>query len=326
MHSLGIPSPKITTKGVELNALGIRINISMPSDLVAQLIDRSGMFLPLGGEKTSRTAEPVEVNVTRGSPSLIIDGKRADFTSNADDGTIVTDTLIIASRLMEKALNELGIFSIAASSVSYDKGAVLLLGPYGSGKTTTAVYLCLKDPMIGYVSGNRIFIDQRSGTVVYGMDSVSMKAGSVIHEFPALGVNLPRGLDLDPRNIDPSRLVQTSKITSSSSKLGLTRADFPLKLKAIALMRKLDSDFVMFEPEKIGDSEILFMYSAICEYSESRYVIIGQRLLFPDIFTQELKMARLDYAEQLIRGTPVVYVEGRLDDMAQGIRKLLIRY
>ncbi len=325
MQSYRNPGSKIATQNVEFSALGVRISISIPSDLAASLMEKSAIFLPIDGDKTPRAVEPIEINVMRGSPGLRVDGKSAVFVSNADDNSIVTDTLIIASRLLEKVLNEHGVFTMHAASVSYDGRAVLLLGPYGGGKTTAAVHLCLKDHTIGYVTGGRVFLDAGSGNVLYGMDTISMRTGSVINEFRAVDADLPRKLGLDPQRIPPSQYVDASRIYFGSSKLGLNRANFPLSVGAIALIRKFEGNFVMFKPEHAGSPEILALHAALCEYSEKGYVMLGPRLHFPDIFTQELKSERLNYAERLAEEVPVVYVEGRLEDVSMALRGLLLR-
>jgi hypothetical protein len=313
-------------KIVQQEVLGVNLKLSAPADLMKLLLRKCETFLPTGVNTNvdlGATNGAVHVSVKRGKPKLCIRGSSATFSSIARDESVTTDTLITASRLIEVQLNKRGIFCMNAGAVSYGDQAVLLLGPYGAGKTSTAVRLCLGNNKIHYITGNRIFLDSKNNEILGGMDSCSLRLSSIAGEFVDVAEKLPEQLGIDTGLMDASQFIQTGRYSFNSAQIGLTRATFPVKVKAIALITKMDRAFLSFYPAPGGPSEILQLHGALCEYSEKGYVMLGPRLFFPDIFSKDLKAARLDYAVRIAETIPMVYMEGRLRDICSNIEAQL---
>ncbi len=316
------PLMATTAEKVRFKPFGIELRVNAPEDLHSELLDKSAIYLPLGVSYNIATTQQIEINVERGAPRLEIENFKANLTSDSKNNSIVSDTLLIASRLLEKALNQNGIFSMHASGVSYNGKAVLILGPYGSGKTTTAFNACMKNYTIRYVTGNRPFLKTSTNEILYGMNShASLQRSSLVSE---LGIRSDALASMHiNKGDDPSVTIQSSRVVIDPSAFGVQISSFPLDLEALVMVRKSHRDLVSYEPGTISEREIMAIYYALCEYSESIYVMFGPRLIFPNILSEEEKRKRFEYAERLSKSTRIIYAEGKLNDLSAYITKLL---
>jgi len=306
---------------VQLRPFGVNLRVDFPPGLEMEAANKSQVYLPMCSPYFA-IPQAVKVSVKRGEPNLTIDGYKAQFTSNTEDSSMVADALLIASRLVEKALNQNNIFSMHASSISYEGKAVLLVGAYGSGKTTTAINLCMNDKTIGYVTGNRPFLQNSSNKVLYGMGHISVSTSSLVEELHIKRDTLEK-IGFNQKSSTPYQAIQASRTHFDASVLDITRADFPLDLKAVILIRKSHRDFVSFMPDVAGEQEVRVLHSALREYSEKNYVLMGPKIILPDIFTEAEKHARLEYAIHVAKSVPILYAEGTLDALSTFVRKLL---
>jgi hypothetical protein len=267
----------------------------------------------------------IEVTVEMGSPKLQINGSSAELHLSSDNSNeMASDAVFLVSKLLEKSLNENGIFSAHASAVSFGKNGILLLGPSGAGKTTTAIYSCLDNKSIKYVTGNRAFLDSKTNKIIQGIPDFSLRSSSVFDEYTKF--NLSQRLNLSKNTFSCSQKLQNFKMAFSPSQFGIEVGKVPLNLRAILLVRKMNSNFVKFEPEKSGKEELMNVYSSLCEFSEILpSVIVGAKLHYPDIFDAKIKTERLNFAESLVKTIPVIYAEGRLSDLSKFIGGLLRR-
>lgn len=323
MHDKISTQSTLKAEPVELSSFGVKLRISVPQDLETRLLRKSSMYFPIdGSEKIALKAQPIEVTVKRGEPRISIQDSHAIFVSNSGDDSIVADALLITSRLLEKTLNQNGIFTLHASGVSYNGKAILLLGSYGSGKTTTALNICINDKEIGYITGNRPYIQMGDNKVVYGMGHVSLGTSSLVEELH-IGNDYLKKIGFDPSHQTPYQAIHASRTYFDYSVLDITRATFPLDLKAVILIKKSPRELVSFKLDAAGDKEKRAIYSALREYSEKNYVMIGPKLILPDITTDVEKRTRLDYAVQLAGSIQFLYAEGTLNALTSFISSFL---
>ncbi|MCL4381171.1 hypothetical protein M1141_02745 [Candidatus Marsarchaeota archaeon] len=322
MQSKTIESVRDTDKTIiRLKPFGVDLRVDLPIELKSQFTRKCPIYLPMNNVCLT-TPQVIEINVAWGKPSLTIEEYKATFKSNATDSMIVADTLLIASRLVEKVLNQNNIFSLHASSLSYNNQAVLLIGAYGSGKTTTAVNLCMKDKTIGYVTGNRPFLQNSNNKILYGMGHISVCTSSLVEELHIKDEVL-KNIGFNSKNTNPYYAIQASRISFDASILNITKACFPLNLKAIIFVKKSDREFVLFKSDRTNERDIMAIYYALREYSEKNYVMIGPKIILPDIVTEQEKYIRLEYAEKLAKSTPIIYAEGKLDALSSFVKSIL---
>ncbi len=312
---------KKQTTTLDLNLLGVRTAITIPAKIEDHFNDQLTKYLPIC-EETSQNYKISEVqlkiNIRQGNPRLRIDDDTATFYSNSNTKTLVVDSVFLVSKLLEKALNKKGIFSLHASGLSYGENGVLIVGPTGSGKTTTAVFTCLQDKTIGHVSGNRVFLDSNSHEIIYGIDRFSLRKTSILNEFKRFHV--AKRVGLNTNNIAKGQLAHADKVSLTSAYLGIKRAKFPLKLERIIIIQKMDNELVTFDARKGGNTELLTVYSALTEFSERvPCMMVGPKILFPEVFGEQLKAKQLRFAVELTKTIPITYVGGGLMEISKFI-------
>ena len=303
---------------------GIGVHLRLPEDAYPQFKSKLVQFLPEGQLiHWKKGSTDIDINVTYGSESLEVNGYSVRFSAPATSDQLAMNAVLMTSRLIEKKLNEIGTFSMHGSAVSYGDECVLIIGPSGAGKTTAAVYTCMLDKELAYAAGNRIFLDSKKGTVIEGVRKSSLRLSSILNEFNEFQTLLIRE-SIKNSNPDTNSMVQTNRISVSPDQLGIRESSYPLKVKAIIIFRKIDSDLHVFEKKQNGDAELLALYTALSEYSSHIPVILtGTLIPYPDNFSDILKRKRAYFSNQLLTSTPVIYIEGRLPEVARHIAQYL---
>ncbi|MCW6161011.1 MAG: hypothetical protein LVQ97_02395 [Candidatus Micrarchaeales archaeon] len=320
--------PKNKTKQRLIDAgfdlFGVGVHLKLPEDMYQKFQSTFTQFLPevqfIAGKKLSID---IDINIAYGPRSLKVNGYSVRFSAPADLDRIVIDAVLITSRLIEMKLNKKGIFSIHGSAVSYGDECVLIIGPSGAGKTTTAVYTCMLDKELAYAAGNRIFVDSKDMRVIGGVKKSSLRLGSIRNEFNEFQ-NLQTKESIKSGNLDTDSAVQVNRISVWPSQLGICESGYPLRVKAVIILRKMDSNLCVLEKKGKTDSELLAFYTALSEYSERMPAILMSALIpYPDEVSYTLKKKRLYFSNQFLASKPVIYIEGRLPEIARSIKQYL---
>ena len=180
---------------------------------------------------------------------------------------MATDSIALASSLLERSLNRIGIFSLHASGIAYDGRGVLLIGPNGSGKTTTAVYSCMKHPEVNYITGNRAFLDPNNLEILEGIDKFSVRNNNLLDELRPF-VSVPE---------------QKGRTYLHSEQVGINRANFPVKIKAIMVLTGRGIPLFTHSPKKNSENELVSLYDAVEMFGERRQVMFGSVAPYPEI-------------------------------------------
>ena len=126
----------------------------------------------------------LEITVSRGTPSIRHnrDYSKVYLSEECDAVRVAADATIVTSRFLERVLNQQSVFSVHGCGISYGGKSILFIGETGAGKTTTGLYACLSDPEIGFIGGNRIFLNS-DNEIIGGVRSISVRICSLTTEF-----------------------------------------------------------------------------------------------------------------------------------------------
>jgi hypothetical protein len=190
--------------------------------------------------------------------------------------------------------------------------AVVIIGPGGSGKTTSAVYTCMLDKTICFMSGNRIFVQ---GTkVVSGVSGVRLRAGSLKLELGLRGPSVPSHLGF-----------YDTKVSLTPEEIGLSNnPKYPIKLGKIIIAKKFEKAITVQKLNTSNEDQMneafLNLYSSTSEFSENfPNFLLGPKIPYPDLFTNRLRTARISFIKGLLRSVDVVKVEGKLEEISSYI-------
>ena len=295
---------------LDCSLVGVNFRLDMPKDLHPLFLKDCLNYL--SNLKKADGKPSVTFHISRGPPNLVVNDDKILLVNNAQEEQLVRDTVLLMSKILERELNRRDIFSLHASGVSANGKAIAIIGPGGSGKTTSAVYTCMLDRTICFVSGNRIFV--RGTDVIDGASGVRLRAGSLGQE---LGLSSPALEEIG---------FYDAKVSLTPAEIGIvTTPSYPLKLTKIIVVRKFERELTveklnMANEEQMNDA-FLNLYNCASEFSENfPSFILGPKIPYPNVFTTKLKEARISFIKGLLRNIEVIKVEGKLKEIASFVK------
>ncbi len=302
----------------QVQFLGVNFKLEMPKEVYEFFEKDYQNYLPkMHRMESAEVNNGVQVTISYGQPKLSINGSSAFLSNTAGVQRMTRDAELLVSKLLERELNNMGIFSLHASGVAYNGKGVLILGPSGAGKSTTAIAACLQDNKAKFISGNRVFM--MGDNAIGGSATTRLRVGSIIME---LGMN-GNGAISNPKMYD-------SKVSLNPEEIGVSLNEvYPVKIETLVIVKKLDKTFSVDKnldisnDNKKNDAFLLFWESAT-EFSETfPNLALGPKIPYPDIFNQELREKRVQFVSDLIKNVRVAKAEGRLSDLSNFVLELL---
>ena len=296
--------------------VGINFKISMPKDIEEVFFKDYLNYLP--PFKVTNEGPKINIYIYRDKPSLVVESENIILSNESSDKQLSKDTILLVSKFLEQKLNETDTFSLHASAVLSGNRGIAIVGPNGSGKTTSAIYSCFVDKNIEFVSGNRLFINKVN--IVSSTHGIRLRAGSLESEFKLGSYILP----------DTSAF-QDRKVSLVAENLGIkVNVDYPIKLTKIVLVKKLEKGLSVkrldMSDETQSNEAFLIIYNSASEFSDNfPNVVLGSKIPYPNMFTNEHRQKRIDFVSNLLRNVELVKVEGRLEEIgwyiSQNIKK-----
>ncbi|MBN2202834.1 MAG: hypothetical protein JW700_01420 [Candidatus Aenigmarchaeota archaeon] len=300
-----------------LNVLEYSTRVEADKTIMDIIDANSGFVLPdlkVKERPESKVIGSIKVKSADGN-SMKSNGYK-DFLLNTKygDRQRAMDATMLSSHLLEESMVKEGRYSFHSSAITDGNDAIVIGGSASSGKTTTMLSSCLKDPeKIKIYSGDRTVIDGQDA--IAGTKQLCIRLGSLLYELPELKQLISKDGIKDPW--DSSTVV-------APEDLGL-HADYgPRKIKYFVYPRKGDHEL---EASIIKDDRaILRLHQDICAFSGTHpNVILGQRMVLPD---SELdasdRQKRLDHTVSLADEVPLIAVSGRLEDIGTYVAGLIL--
>ena len=301
----------------ELTAAGVRLDVTLPEESAAEfdaIVKNTLNFVP--NVQSYNHAKVFCADLNRGPNTIVLEDEKLEVSESASSAQLGRDAADIASRLMEKAMNKVGIFSVHGACVSFGRDAILLVGESGSGKTTAALNMCIKDHDISFVTGNRTLTSGNS--VVGGVLSVNVRIGSIIGELKGLISE-----EVERKLLVPGRSWEDRIYLPPESLNIKINGNYPLNLTAIAVVKKLPNN-LSAEFCDVGDRNAIYqLYDDVSRWADRKPYAAGSLMHYPELFNLEDKQHRLSQIMAMLDGTKFLYVNGRLDDITDYLIKLL---
>lgn len=256
------------------------------------------------------------INANYSAPQIELKDNILTLSSYAPSKQFATDIILAASKLLEFEINKKGIYSIHGAAVAYKNKGFVFLGPYGSGKTTSAINCCLLDDELNFISGNRLFISKRD--IIERIPGINLRRGSIAKEFDGRFNKMLR------KNI--SEEMWEEKETLLPSEIGLHEQNtYPIQIDTLIVVKKLPREDIVINTN-MKDSLFLILFESLSVYSDNLPLLfLGGRLPFPSLFSYDDKKARIEFAQALFESTKIIYVEGQLESISRYIIKNIIR-
>jgi hypothetical protein len=125
----GIVESQTKENNVLLNIkfLEVTFRLSIPREIEEPFLKNYPNWLPFF--KITDERPLISINVYRGEPNLTIREDTASLSNHANDKKLAIDTILLLSRLLERRMNELNLFSLHASGVSSEGDGIAIVGP-----------------------------------------------------------------------------------------------------------------------------------------------------------------------------------------------------
>jgi hypothetical protein len=194
-----------------------------------------------------------------------------------------------------------GHFVVHAGCVSGESGSALMVGGSGAGKTSAALFLCLRYGF-RFSSGDRSSLVVSAGEVdVYGTwPLIHLRRGSFV-KLMDYDVVLSRTPEAIQEWAAQPQLDWNDKWRSTPDEFGLAKLESRSKLRVVAFIRVIPD--ATLAVERLTPTDIMFSISeAVSDFSTGRYVLVdsGGELLTSPFYNclPETLRAR----ESLLRG------------------------
>jgi len=300
---------------LRLEPFGVSVLLSIPAAAQDSFLKLHKRYLP---ELDITSAEGIKPDisvtfVTGKATSVQASGRdiKVVITESASPEQIAYDSSILISHLLEKKLNQKGIFSMNCSSVAYGGNSVALLGDSGSGKTTSALYIGLSNKDIKIISGKRVYLNTKF-EIMDSVPTLPISTESVSSEFTGFGLNTSKLLNM---------LRLGTKIAPEPENFGLLRnTEYPSKLKALVFVNKYEGTLQHSEVKTYGDKEYAKTYAA---FGDGGGVLVSNKLPIPFVFSIEDRTRRAEFVRQLLESTKVVHLRGRLNEISEYVSQYL---
>jgi hypothetical protein len=295
-----------------LNFVGINFKLSIPNN-IEQIVFKDYLnYLP--PFKITEEKSEVNIYVYRDKPSLVVDGENIFLSNESSPEQFSRDIILLISKFLEQKLNKKDIFSLHASAVSSSNMGIAMVGPNGSGKTTSAIYSCLVNKNIKFVSGNRLFIDGIN--IVSGTRGIRLRAGSLKSEFKLDNYILPDILEF-----------QDKKVSVIAEDLGINaNLNYPIRLIKIILVKKLEKELTVKKLDMSNNAQLneafLILHNSASEFNDNfPNFVLGSKIPYPNMFTDEHRRKRIVFVSNLLRNVESIKVEGRLEEIGEYISR-----
>lgn len=210
-----------------------------------------------------------------------------------------------------------GYVTAHAAAVAFPKGAILLLGKGGAGKTIAALALCRwhdarligNDLVVFGINKEKNQMTTRGGTKFFHLryESIRRNIPELLHLFP------PSEEDLWLR-----------KVMVNAADVGISTEDKPVQILCAYLVHVDETQGSFFT--KLADSVVTRLY---LNENFSRYIrggsiaLLDQDLSFlgfvPSFDSAALFRHRTTLIEKLLKEPPMLYVSGKLSEVASFI-------
>jgi len=299
-----------------LNTLEYSSEVIADKEVMQMIEDNAGFVLPdlfvedaarrqPIGSISTKTANENKFKELRDNKYLI--------AGNYGNMQLAMDTTMLTSHLLEDALNKDCRYSFHSSAISDGKDIIIIGGSASSGKTSTSLSVCLKEPeKIKIYSGDRTVIEDLRA--IAGTKQLCVRLGSMVYEMPELKQFVP--------NCNDSPWDTTTIVKAEGIKLHTNYG--PKNIKYFIYPRKGDH---CLEVSPIRDDRaILRLHEDIRAFSDVYpNVMLGQKRILPEsTLTHEDKQKRLEYAVSLAKEIPIISVSGKLDDIGKYVASLMM--
>ncbi len=262
-----------------------------------------------------KKSEELKLIFKKGENKLDIGKNTVNISENASFEQIAFDAINILSKFFEKDINKKGIFSIHGASITNNNKGILLLGDNGSGKTTSAIMVCLKNPEIKLISGNRIFLN--SDNIIGGVNIINLRYGSIKSEFSSFDqVTIINSQIKKVYNWEKRLFVNPEDLKITVNK------KYPVKLTAIIFIKKLPKPLTIL---KVEDKYTYLheLYESISRWGDRNPYTFGSMIHLPEIFSYRLKSIRLHSINDILKSTPILSLEGNLENISDYLKTLI---
>ncbi len=317
--------------------MGVSVLVRMPSDIGDYFAEAHKRYLPPFQEVTedNMVSKPMlEVVVSQGLPSIhhTRNYTKVYLSEECNAVRAAADATIVTSRFLERALNQQSIYSVHGCGVSYEGKSILFIGETGAGKTTTGLYACLSDPELGFIGGNRLFLNG-DNKIIGGVRSISVRTGSLTTEFSMFPhvkeVAAFKGINCE---------LSSKKVLMDPTDFHITTEPvYPSEISAILIVKKIPTpllvtridttqveDYSIKEYRSNYDEFFKVLYESAAEFSEHFPLVLpGAQLPHPEIFSYGMKLRRAEFVRTLAAKSSVSHVEGNLKDIGEFAIRLL---
>ena len=297
--------------------MGIKLGMSIPNEVYPYFLKRYEAVLPKMERSSYTEKYDAFVESSFGKPLLEFHDSNITMSSNASPRQFATDVILAGSKLLEFELNKRGIHSLHAAAIAYKGEGIIFLGPGGAGKTTTALSCCLMDKDATLISGSRLFVSDEG--IVGGMPGIDLRSGSINAEF---GEEFAR-VAQDANSI---AWEERKLLTPRDAGIRMCEDQFPMPIKAFVLLKKLPKTLTVFHDGIDKEAFLLRLYDALYVFAElTPYLMLGNGLPYPDIYSYEMKKERAAFASRLLENPDRIYLEGDMKEMADFVLKNIAR-
>ncbi|MEM3876057.1 MAG: hypothetical protein QXP35_03185 [Candidatus Micrarchaeaceae archaeon] len=304
-----------TQKIIHLHFMQSTYKIAMPDQVYPEFLQLLPSILSKLITKGTPPHWDYFINANYSTPKIELKDNVLTLSSYASPKQFATDIILAASKLLEFEINKNSIYSIHGAAVAYKNKGFVFLGPYGSGKTTSAINCCLLDDELNFISGNRLFISKSD--IIERIPGINLRKGSIVKEFDGRFNKMLR---------NSSGEVWEEKKILLPSEIGLHEQNsYPVSIDTLIVVKKLPREDIVINTN-MKDSLFLMLFESLSVYSDNLPLLfLGGRLPFPSLFSYEDKKARIEFAQALFESTKIIYIEGQLDNISHYIIKNIIK-
>jgi hypothetical protein len=298
-----------------LNVLDYSVEISSGKRILDLIENVAGVILPDVKIQDSEKFNLGSIMVRSSNENRFKKSNKNRFIieGNYDEKQLAMDSIMLSSRLLESALIEDGFYSFHSSAVSDGECVIILGGSSSSGKTTTALNVCLNLPKIlKFYSGDRTVLHESN--VMAGTKKIHVRGGSVVYEIPKLQKYIQFEETESPW--DTTKLIEPRTIEIEPD-IG------EREIKCVVYPRRGSHKL------KIGrvrdDRAVLRLHDDICHFSDIYpNMILGQREPIDIEIPRKSRKKRIEYILSLSKEIPILTVSGNLNDITKSVISLML--
>ena len=227
------------------------------------------------------------------------------------------DLVYLALSMIAKELNKDNKYIVHAAAIEKDDNATLILGETGSGKTTLALWHCIKNNS-NFLSNDRTVLGMKDGEpfIFNGTKQTHVRLG-VIHEyFPTLKNKIDTQKLANPWSnkiyINPEFEDLGIKVSNTAKlKNIIVASTYPTANEKTTLER---------QPEDVAKLSMMrFVSDNIRAYQN---IVLSTDDPFPSFDNQELAEKRVKFVKDVVSQTPIYTARGNIDELSLRITEI----